>query len=101
MVFFLCLHFLLLLYFLFHLPFPSHCLSCLTGSGTAGMDAHRWNGVLPGPCLWLGHVRSCVLLGPHRLLPHHLPNDDLHQDPPGALDHGGKPTMSVLPARCP
>lgn len=65
------------------------------------MDADCWNRVLPGPCVWLGHVRSCILLGPHRLLPHHLHYNDLHQDSPGALDNGGKEARGRRLVHCP
>ena len=84
-------------FFLFSpFPFFSHSLHHFTGSGTTGLDTYRWNWVLPCPCVWLGHVCSCILLGPHRLLPHHLHNNDLHQDSPGALDYSGKEAGSFL-----
>ncbi|RMC05240.1 hypothetical protein DUI87_18424 [Hirundo rustica rustica] len=67
-----------------------------TGIGAAGVDPDRWNRIFSISSLRLGDVCSCVLLGSHRLLSDHLHDDDLHQDPAGAMDHGGKYTPSLL-----
>lgn len=66
------------------------------GTGAAGVDPGCWNRILSIPSLWLGDVCGCVLLGSHRLLSDHLHDNDLHQDPPGAMDHSGKYTHSLL-----
>lgn len=60
------------------------------------MDPDRWNGILSISSFRLGDVCSCVLLGPHCLLSDHLHDHDLHQDPPGAMDHSGKYICSLL-----
>lgn len=84
---------------LFSFPLSSHHLCYSAGPGTVGVDADRWHRVFPSPCFWLGNVCSCLLLGPHRLLPHCLHHHDLHQDSPGALDHSGKDTSGAAPAQ--
>lgn len=70
------------------------------GIGAAGVDPDCWNRILSISSLWLGDVCSCVLLGSHRLLSDHLHDNDLHQDPAGAMDHGGKYTHSLLLQVC-
>lgn len=70
------------------------------GVGAAGVDPDCWNRILSLSSLRLGDVCSCVLLGSHRLLSDHLHDNDLHQDPASAMDHGGKYTHSLLIQLC-